>query len=207
MKLSPEKELRKAHALLRACRKCPNVCSGPVHGPPLDTRILLVGQAPGIHEPARGRPFAHTAGKTLFKWLGQATGADEEQLREWIYFTAVARCFPGKHPGGRGDRPPSAAEAENCREHMAREVKALRPELVLAVGKPAIIAVLGEELGSRPLKDLVGKKIRREFFGRMVDVVALPHPSGVSAWPHSPEGKKKLAAALKLLAAEFRKYV
>ena len=45
-----------------------------VSGPPVLSRILLVGQAPGVKEPLLGRPFAWTAGRTLFRWFRDATG-------------------------------------------------------------------------------------------------------------------------------------
>lgn len=174
-----------------------------MHGPALDTRILIVGQAPGLHEERLGRPFAYTAGRTLFKWLKSATGADEDTIRETVYFSAVARCFPGK--AKTGDRPPSREEMENCRPHIAAEVRVLRPRLVLAIGKVAIAEVFG--VRDPKLGEYVGRKFRVKFHGQMVDVIPLPHPSGLSTWPHSPENKPKLQAALDLIAQEFRRYI
>lgn len=202
-----ERDLRAIHARLRACRKCPQVCDKPVHGPALDTRIMLVGQAPGVHEGPLGRPFAYTAGKTLFKWLHQAIGADEESIREMIYIAAIARCFPGKAKSGAGDRPPSASEIENCREHLSAEVEALQPKLILVVGKPAIAEVLGDPAFAKSgtLNDVVGKKLKAIFHGVKVDVIPLPHPSGVSRWPKMEPGKSKLDAALRLIAKEMKR--
>jgi uracil-DNA glycosylase len=176
-----------------------------VHGPALETPILLVGQAPGAHESSLGRPFAYTAGKTLFKWLGSVTGLDEEELREQIYFSAVVRCFPGKSKSGSGDREPSDEEIQNCRGFLKDEVQALKPRIVLAVGKVAIREVLGE-MGfhkSTPLTDVVGRKIKARFHGHDVEVIPLPHPSGVSRWPKIEPGKTKLAEALRLVGHEF----
>ena len=85
-------------------------------------------------------------GKTLVKWLLQATGLEENEIRDQVYFSAVARCFPGKALKGAGDRPPSPEEIENCREFLIDEVRALKPELVLAIGKVAILEVLGRDL-------------------------------------------------------------
>jgi uracil-DNA glycosylase len=199
-----QRELQAIHERLRACRKCPNVCDVPVHGPAVDTQIMILGQAPGVHEGRLGRPFAHTAGKTLFKWLKEATGLDEEEIRSSFYFSAVARCFPGKARSGKGDRPPSPAEVKNCSQHLADEMRALKPRLVLAVGRSAINEVFRESKIKNPsLEDVVGKKLIAKFHGETIDVIALPHPSGVSRWPHTPLGKKKLARALKLLKAEI----
>jgi len=181
------------------------MCDKPVHGAAIDTRILLVGQAPGAHEGSLGKPFAHKAGKTLFRWLESATGADEEGIREMVYFSAIARCFPGKAKGA-GDRPPSRQEIENCRPHLQAEIKALEPKLILAVGRMAIAELLGEKQTKAPLTDLVGKKFRLQACEVDAVVIPLPHPSGVSRWPVTEPGKTKLAEALKLVREEFRKY-
>jgi uracil-DNA glycosylase len=197
--------LRAIHGKLKSCRLCPNVCDRAVHGEAIDTRILLVGQAPGAFEGTFGKPFAHKAGKTLFKWLETATGADEETVREMIYFSAVARCFPGKAKSGAGDRVPSKEEIANCRPHLQAEIRALRPKLLLAVGRLAISEILGEKIGRAPLVDTVGKSFRVNFDGEECVVIPLPHPSGVSRWPVTEPGKTKLTQALKLLRTEFRK--
>lgn len=195
------KDFKTLHQRLQICRKCPNVCGTPVHGPAMKTKVMLIGQAPGIHEAVLGRPFAHTAGKTLFKWLEESFGANEAEVREMIYFSAVARCFPGKAKSGQGDRAPSKEEVENCREHLESEMKLIKPEVIIAVGKVAISEVLKEGgiTPTTPLEDLVGKVFKTRFHGKSVQVIPLPHPSGVSRWPHSPTGKLKLRAALKAL--------
>ena len=168
----------------------------PVHGAPVPSRILLVGQAPGPHEARIGRPFAWTAGKTLFRWLGEATGADEARLRERIYIAAVVRCFPGKARGG-GDRVPTPAEVARWRGFLEREVELLRPTLVLPVGRLAISEVLGREA---PLAEVVGTALRLGYHGVEADVIPLPHPSGASTWFKMEPGKTLLARALRLVA-------
>ncbi len=170
---------------------------GPVvHGPPVLSRVLLIGQAPGPREGSFGKPFAWTAGRTLFRWLHEATGASEETVRERIYFAAVARCFPGKAKGG-GDRRPDPAEIERCRPFLEREVAILEPEVVIPVGTLAITEVLGHK---GPLAEIVGKKIRARYHGVDVDVVALPHPSGASTWHRTEPGKTLLGRALREVA-------
>lgn len=177
------------------------MCGTPVHGPAVDTRVMLIGQAPGVHEATFGKPFAYTAGKTLFKWIEQGTGVDEESFRAQVYMAAVARCFPGK--SGKGDREPSKEEIEMCRQHLKEEVAVLKPQLIIAVGRVAITEVLGAKVfpKSKGLSDVVGKKLKTNFHGQDVEVICLPHPSGVSTWPHTDEGKKKLKKALSLLSS------
>jgi uracil-DNA glycosylase len=80
--------------------------SGPVSGGAVISRVILVGQAPGVKEPILGKPFAWTAGKTMFKWFTENLNVDEECFRSTVYMAAVCRCFPGK-TGAGGDRVPS----------------------------------------------------------------------------------------------------
>ena len=145
-----------------------------VHGPPVDSRVVLIGQAPGPREGSFGRPFAWTAGKTMFRWFGETLGVDEETFRARVYIAAVARCFPGKASGG-GDRRPDTDEIARCRTFLEREVDILAPDLVLPVGTLAIEQVLAHK---GPLAGLIGTARRARYHGREVDVIALPHPSG-----------------------------
>ena len=52
---------------LQACRQCPMMQPSPVTGQAVYSKVMLVGQAPGDKEPVMQKPFAWTAGKTLFK--------------------------------------------------------------------------------------------------------------------------------------------
>jgi uracil-DNA glycosylase len=169
---------------------------GPVvHGPPVLSKVLLVGQAPGPREGSFGKPFAWTAGRTLFRWFEETLGVPEERFRERVYMAAVARCFPGKASGG-GDRKPDAEEIARCRRFLAREVEILEPELVLAVGTLAISEVLGDAAKGKKLDVLVGGTIRTSWHGRTTDVIALPHPSGASPWHKIEPGVSLLQRAL-----------
>ncbi len=169
---------------------------GPaVHGPAVLRGVMLIGQAPGPHEGKIGRPFAWTAGRTLFQWFEAATGVGEERFRERVYFAAVARCFPGKAPSG-GDRKPDRDEIERCGRFLAREVGLVQPGLVIPVGSLAIEQVL-EHRGK--LVDVIGTQQRARYHGVETDVIALPHPSGVSTWHRMEPGKTLLARAMALI--------
>lgn len=175
---------------------CPRMVGPVVHGPPVESRILLVGQAPGPREGNFGRPFAWTAGKTLFRWFEEAFALPEDAVRRSVYFAAVARCFPGKAKGG-GDRKPDPTEIAACRPFLAGEVEILRPTLVIPVGTLAIEQVLGHR---GPLVDVIGQQRRVEYLGHETDVIPLPHPSGASTWHRTEPGTFLLASALRLLA-------
>jgi uracil-DNA glycosylase len=179
---------------LRACELCPRMGKPVVVGRPVASDILLVGQAPGDREPVLGRPFAWTAGRTLFKWFGRSTGWNEEQVRDRIYFAAVCRCFPGKKPGG-GDRVPDPEEIEACDTWMRREFALLRPRLVIPVGKLAI----GRFLPPAPLTETIGRLFPLERDSGPFDCIPLPHPSGASPWHRMEPGLTLLNQALGLI--------
>lgn len=167
-----------------------------VTGGAVVSRILLVGQAPGVKEPVLGRPFAWTAGKTLFRWLENATGWSEADARSKIYFAAVCRCFPGKNPKG-GDRVPDPDEIDRCAHWMEREIEILDPDLILAVGKLAIAQFRSFE----KLTEVVGHTLPVAVGGRLRDLIPLPHPSGASTWHRTEPGRTLLAGALHSLAS------
>ena len=167
----------------------------PVSGGPVLSKVILVGQAPGVKEPVLARPFAWTAGKTLFGWFNQFCGMTEADVRARIYFAAVCRCFPGKTAAG-GDRVPAPDEIRNCSTWMNDEFEILRPQLVIAVGKLAI----SQFIAVGKLDEVIGRTFRLRRERRAYDLIPLPHPSGASPWHRIPPGKALLEQAMGLIA-------
>jgi uracil-DNA glycosylase len=163
-----------------------------VSGGAVVSRVITVGQAPGTKEPVLGRPFAWTAGKTLFGWFQLACGMSEEHFRALIYMAAVCRCFPGKTKAG-GDRVPDPSEISNCSAWLDAEIALLKPQLVIPIGKLAI----AQFLPLAPLTDLIGRKFRIDRAGHTFDLIPLPHPSGASPWHRIEPGKSLLESALR----------
>jgi uracil-DNA glycosylase len=176
------------------CRLCPQMYPPVVSGGPVVSKILLVGQAPGDKEPKLGRPFAWTAGKTLFRWFRETAGMSEEQFRSSIYMAAVCRCFPGKNPAG-GDRVPSPEEVLNCAVWLKREMDILQPSLVIPVGKLAI----AQFIPMQKLDQIIGRSFSVTRDGHSFDVIPLPHPSGASPWHRIEPGKSMLKKAMRLI--------
>jgi uracil-DNA glycosylase len=159
---------------------------------------MLVGQAPGQTETGGGKPFAGRAGRTLFRWLAEA-GLDEATAREWLYISAITRCYPGAHPSGRGDRVPTPRERERCGDWLADELRILQPALLIPVGRLAI----DRFLGARPLVDVIGREHEVTHEGGRSVAIPLPHPSGASSWIHAPGNRALLDRALALLAGRL----
>jgi uracil-DNA glycosylase len=156
---------------------------------------MLVGQAPGVTEAQVKRPFNASAGKRLFQWLAEA-GLEEGVFRATYHMTAVTKCYPGKQPGGKGDRRPSRAEQELCRPFLDRELALVQPQVLLAVGGLAIDTLLGRHLA---LEQAIGEAFLVD--GRWV--LPLPHPSGASLWPNRPENRERLRRALAILREDL----
>jgi len=184
-------ELKRHVAELLRCRRCPRMKSTPVSGEAVVSDVMLIGQAPGPREPVLQRPFAHTAGKTLFRWFEEFCGMNEAAIRSTVYFAAVCRCFPGKSSGGT-DRVPAPDEIRNCSSWMNDEIEILRPRLIIPVGRLAIM----QFIDCAKLEKVIGRKFRVERAGHRCDVIPLPHPSGASPWHKISPGRELLQKAL-----------
>lgn len=182
-------------ARLRKCRRCPRMKSTPVSGGAVVSDVMVIGQAPGPREPTLKRPFAHTAGQTLFRWFENFCGMNESAVRSRIYFAAVCRCFPGKASGGT-DRVPTPDEIRNCGPWMDEEIQILKPRLIVPVGRLAISRFIDFE----KLEQVIGRKFRVCRCDHMFDLIPLPHPSGASPWHKIPPGKLLLEKAIHKIA-------
>ncbi|HEY7394837.1 MAG TPA: uracil-DNA glycosylase family protein [Gemmatimonadaceae bacterium] len=187
-----------ALAACRACKLSADVL--PIVSCAVRPKAMLVGQAPGQVEAAGGKPFAGRAGKTLFRWLERA-GIDEETARHRIYIAAVTRCYPGPSPSGRGDRVPSPVEQDNCAVWLERELRLIRPRLLIPVGRLAIARFLP----NLPLDEIIGRAFDVEHVGGKSLVIPLPHPSGASSWVHQGDHPELLDRALSKIGSELQK--
>ncbi|MBL8020263.1 MAG: uracil-DNA glycosylase, partial [Leptospirales bacterium] len=140
-----------------------------------------------------GRPFAYTAGRTLFKWL-KSIGIEEERFRSRVNMSAVCRCFPGKNKKQSGDRLPNRQEILNCAGFMKFEFQKHRPLLVIPIGKLAIQEIMGREKFT--LAEIIGDQSQCTLYGIEFDCIPLPHPSGLNAWNNMEPGKTLIRKAL-----------
>jgi uracil-DNA glycosylase len=192
-RLALKRSIEQHQEQLLACHACPKMIGPVVTGQPVPSSVMLIGQAPGTKEGPAGKPFAWTAGKTLFKWFA-SIGLDEEAFRSRVYMAAVCRCFPGKNPRG-GDRVPNKAEIVRCSEWMNAEFELLKPQLIIPVGKLAIAQFM--PVGK--LTEVIGKAHDIEVAGQMAQMIPLPHPSGASTWHRTEPGMSHLKKALHLI--------
>ena len=154
---------------------------------------MIVGQSPGVVEGDERRPWRGRAGQTLRRWLEM----DEDEFYGTFYCVSMTRCYPGKHPSGRGDRTPTPQEIELCRFWLDWDFRLLQPAVVVPVGGLAIRRLLG-----LPRLD---QCIGSAYPFREGVAVPLPHPSGASGWLNDPANRKRVEDAVAVLRRELRK--
>ena len=192
---SAYRSLRSLQRDNRACRACLEgghpLESLPVFEGREGQQAYMFGQAPGIVEGEERRPWRGRAGQTLRRWLG----LDEDAFYATFYCASVTRCYPGRLPGGRGDRLPTQEEQALCAFWRDWELRLLRPRLIVPVGGLAARRLLG----SQRLHECVGRRL--EWHGAVV--VPLPHPSGASGWLNAPANRRLLERAAGLVRDEL----
>jgi len=194
-----KKRLTELLGEIRNCQKCgiPRTQKVLPSGG-ADSEVMVIGQSPGKRELVTSEPFSGPAGARLFRWFA-GIGIDEADLRSVAYITAVMKCYPGHVPGRKIDKSPAPSQTRNCAPFLERELRIVRPRLLVPVGRLAVNATVGE----RRLVRVVGKRLKQQIFGHSCTVVSLPHPSGANPW--SFRNPKQLDRALSLLREEMRK--
>jgi DNA polymerase len=164
------------------CRACPlwKDATQTVFGEgPKGATIMLVGEQPGDKEDLAGHPFVGPAGQMLDRALEEA-GVD----RKKVYVTNAVKHFKFVPRGKiRLHQKPATPEIRACRQWYERELAALRPGLVVAMGATAAQSVFGKITP-------IGKNR-----GRLIDLdgdrkaLVTVHPSYLLRLP-DPEAKK-----------------
>ena len=153
-------ELRNRVAACRACALCKQRKQavfgvGAQSGP-----WMFVGEGPGADEDEQGEPFVGQAGRLLDSMLA-AIGC---RRGEDTYIANVVKCRPP------GNRTPTAEEAAACAPFLDRQIELVAPKLIVALGKSAVVRLLGTEASVASLRG----KVHRY---RGIPVVVTYHPA------------------------------
>jgi DNA polymerase len=183
------------------CRACPlyKDATQTVFGEgPSAARIMLVGEQPGDKEDLAGKPFVGPAGQMLDRALEEA-GID----RRLVYVTNAVKHFKFVPRGKiRLHQKPNTPEIRACRPWYERELAAIKPELVVAMGATAAQSVFGKVT---PINKSRGRLIDMDDGTRALVTV---HPSYLLRLP-DPEAKaneyKRFVQDLKIAAELLRK--
>ena len=161
--LDPAAELAAVAAEVAACRRC-KLCEArnktvPGEGSPT-ARILFVGEGPGADEDRTGRPFVGRAGQLLDDIIVKGM----KLRREDVYIANVVKCRPP------GNRVPEPDEAAACAGYLDRQIAAIRPAVICALGATAVRRLLDDE---RSMSSLRG----RAYEYRGIPVIVTYHPA------------------------------
>ena len=121
------------------CQRC-GLCAGRTQivfgdGNP-DAKILFVGEGPGEQEDLRGLPFVGRAGELLTQMIEKGMGLSRSE----VYICNIVKCRPP------GNRTPLPDEVAACRPFLDAQIQAVKPRVIVTLGRPAASLLLGEEV-------------------------------------------------------------
>lgn len=182
-----------------ACRRCPlhADATGTVFGEgPADARIMLVGEQAGDHEDLAGRPFVGPAGRLLDSVLG-AAGID----RSACYVTNAVKHFKYRLQGKRRiHQRPDAGEVNHCRWWLDREIAAVRPKIIVAMGATAFLAITRARSG---FSDMRGQMVA---LGADTKLLVTVHPAFLLRIPE-PDRREEETHAFRRHIGMLREFV
>ncbi len=146
------------------CEKC-SLCKTKTNtvfsaGVP-NSKIMLIGEAPGYYEDIQGEPFVGKAGKLLDKILGCVGFSRKEN----IYICNTLKCRPPDN------RDPLPEEKLACEEYLKAQIDILKPRIILLCGKVAAYSFIDTKSGITKLR---GKWFEGPNFSKMMPIF---HPS------------------------------
>lgn len=98
--------------------------------------IVFVGEGPGQEEDKQGIPFVGRAGQKLTEIIEKGMGLK----RSDVYICNIVKCRPPNN------RDPEQDEIETCRPFLEKQIKAINPKVIIALGKPASSTLLGRNV-------------------------------------------------------------
>jgi DNA polymerase len=175
--MADEKDIRALREAAARCKACPlwQHATQTVFGEgDSRARCMLVGEQPGDQEDRQGHVFVGPAGAVLDRAL-EAAGFD----RSTLFITNAVKHFKWQPRGKRRmHKTPVQREIDACHQWLERELAAVRPDLVIALGATAARAVLGRavKIGEHRGRIITG--------GDLPAVLVTVHPSFVLRVPH-----------------------
>ena len=145
-------------------------------------RLMFVGEGPGADEDAQGLPFVGRAGQLLNNMIA-AMGLKREEC----YIANVVKCRPP------GNRTPEPEEANTCSPFLFRQIDAVGPQVLVALGATAATYLLGQR---QPLAGLRG----RVHAFRGMSLIVTYHPAFLL---RDPRQKKEAWADLQIAMKEL----
>src|SRR5574344_62141 len=127
------------------CEKC-SLCKTRTNtvfsGGVPNSKLMLIGEAPGYYEDMKGEPFVGKAGQLLDKIL-ECVGFSR---KENIYICNTIKCRPPEN------RNPLPTEKEACREYLDAQLNILKPRIILLCGNVSVQSMMPTTQGITKLR-------------------------------------------------------
>lgn len=148
--------------------------------------LMFVGEGPGEQEDLRGIPFCGRAGELLTRMIEGGL----EIARSDVYICNIVKCRPPRN------RTPQADEVSACRPFLDGQIDAVRPRVIVALGKPATSLLLG--------RDVAITRVRGRWHEyRGIPVMPTFHPAFILR-QYTPENRRLVWEDLKAALAKAR---
>jgi DNA polymerase len=148
--------------------------------------LMFIGEGPGAEEDRRGLPFVGRAGELLTQMIEKGLGIS----RSDVYICNIVKCRPPQN------RTPLADEVGACAPFLEGQIAAVRPKVIVALGKPATSLLLG--------RDVAITRIRgswHEVFG--IPLMPTLHPAFILR-QYTAENRRLVWEDLKAAVARMR---
>lgn len=107
-----------------------------------EARLVFIGEGPGQEEDQQGRPFVGAAGQLLTDIIVKGM----QLRREDVYICNIVKCRPP------GNRNPESDEIEACEPFLIKQLQAIRPQFIVALGNVAVKTLLKTKVGITSLR-------------------------------------------------------
>ena len=185
----PVDKASRLHAVRTAISDCTlcKLCQGRTNivfgvGSP-EARLMFVGEAPGRDEDLQGEPFVGEAGKLLTRMIG-AMGL----TRDGVYIANIIKCRPPRN------RDPEPDEVAACEPFLKRQIDAIRPEVLVGLGRYAVQTLLRDPAPISRLRGTWRTYDRIPLMPTFHPAYLLRNPAGKrDVWHDLQEVMRKLA--------------
>ena len=147
-----------------------------------NAELMFIGEAPGADEDQQGEPFVGRAGQLLNNMI-KAMGL----RREDVYIANIVKCRPP------GNRTPERDECETCSPFLMRQIAAIKPKVIVALGAVAAKTLLAI---NSPMSEFRG----RWFDFRGTKLAVTYHPAFLL---RDPRQKKETWKDLQMVMREL----
>ena len=153
----------------------------------INSKIMIIGEAPGVNEDVEGKPFVGRAGKLLDKMLA-AIKLD----RTKVYISNVVNYRPP------ANRKPTEIEIERYLPYLKSHIEIINPEILVLLGSTALNTLIGNEV---VISKARGKWMQKEIGTTKPWIIASFHPAFLM---RQPEQKKLAWIDLKMIREKYK---